>query len=112
MLIEIFTDYIRNKKDLRDYVEVRKTMHERGEFNDATLIQVQENLERLEKENPEIYTKMYEVLEEIFKRDQGNHIEYSLDFAREILKMFQKQSLESIYEEYNAVLKHKYQTVN
>ncbi|MDH4944351.1 hypothetical protein [Sulfurimonas sp. C5] len=112
MLIEIFTDYIRNKKDLREYVEVRKTINERGEFNDASLIKVQENLERLKKENPEIYAKMYEVLEEVFRRDQGNNIEYSLDFAREILKMFQKQSLESIYEEYAAVLEHKYQTVN
>lgn len=112
MLIELFTDYIRNKKDLRQYVALRKDIHERGEFNDASLIKIQENLERLEQENPEIYAKMYEVLEEIFKRDQGNHVEYPLDFSKEILKMFQKQSLESIYEEYKAVLEHKYQTVN
>ncbi len=112
MLIEIFTDYIRNKKDLREYVALRKTINERGEFNDASLIKVQENLERLEKENPEIYANMYEVLENVFRKDQGEHIEYSLDFAREILKMFKKQSLESIYEEYKAVLEHKYQTVN
>ena len=112
MLIEIFTDFIRNKKDLREYVAIRKDIHERGEFNDMKLIQIQENLERLQKENPEIYTKMYEVLEEIFKRDEGNFIDYPLDFAREILKMFKLQSLESIYEEYKAVLDHKYQTIN
>jgi hypothetical protein len=112
MLIEIFTDFIRNKKDLREYVALRKGIHGRGEFNDATLIRAQENLERLKKENPEIYNKMYEVLEEVFKRDEGNYIDYPLDFTREILKMFHSQSLESIYEEYKAVLSHKYQTLN
>lgn len=111
MLIDIFTDYIRNKKDLREYIEVRKTVNERGEFNDQKLIRIQENLERLQKENPEIYNKMYEVLEEVFKQDKGNYIEYSLDFAREILEMFKSRSLESIYENYKAVLKHKYQTI-
>lgn len=112
LLIEIFTDYIRNKKDLREYVERRKDINERGEFNDTKLIQVQENLERLKSENPEIYNKMYEVLEEIIKQDKGQFVDYSLDFAREVLKMFKNQSLESIYEEYQDTLKHKYQTLN
>lgn len=111
MLIDIFTDFIRNKKDLREYIEIRKTIDERGEFNDQKLIRIQENLERLQKENPEIYNKMYEVLEEVFKKDQGNYIEYSLDFAREVLEMFNTKSLESIYENYKAVLNHKYQTI-
>ncbi|WP_304544869.1 hypothetical protein [Sulfurimonas microaerophilic] len=112
LLIEIFTDYIRNKKDLREYVERRKDINERGEFNDAKLIQIQENLERLKSENPEIYNKMYDVLEEIIEQDKGQFVDYSLDFAREVLKMFKNQSLESIYEEYRDTLKHKYQTLN
>jgi predicted nuclease with TOPRIM domain len=113
MLIEIFTDFIRNKKDLREYVEIRKTINERGEFNDQKLLQVQENLERLKKENLDIYNKMYEVLEEVYRRDEGNYIEYSLNFAGEILKMYKThQSVENIYQEYKAVLEHTYQTVN
>ena len=112
MLIEMFTDYIRNRKDLREYVEKRKTIHERGEFNDAALITVQENLERLKAENPDIYEKMYEVLEEVFNRNVGQVVDYPLDFAREILKLYKNRSPEKIYEEYKAVLEHKYQTMS
>lgn len=112
MLIDLFSDYIRNKKDLRTYVEERKMINERGEFNDLQLIRIQENLERLKKENSEIYSKMYEVLEEVYNKDEGNYIDYPLDFARVTLGMFQgNQSLENIYETYKAVLQHKYQTV-
>lgn len=112
MLIDIFSDFIRNKKDLRDYIELRKTINERGEFNDQQLLTVQQNLERLKEENFEIYNKMYEVLEEVYKRDEGNYIEYPLNFASEILKMFKThQSVENIYQEYKDVLNHKYQTV-
>ncbi|WP_345980165.1 hypothetical protein [Sulfurimonas sp. HSL3-2] len=112
MLIEMFTDYIRNRKDLREYVEKRKTIHERGEFNDAALITVQENLERLKAENPDIYEKMYEVLEEVFERNVGQVVDYPLDFAREILKMYKNRPVETIYEEYKEVLEHKYQTMS
>lgn len=113
MLIDIFTDYIVNKKSLRDYVEQRKSINERGEFNDATLIQAQENLEKLKSENPEIYTKMYEVLEEVIRRDAGHKVEYPLDFTREILKMYKDHMTpEMVYEEYKAILNHKYQTLN
>lgn len=112
MLIDIFADYIRNRKDLREYVKVRKTINQRGEFNDATLIQIQENLERLKVENPDIYEKMYEVLEEVFKLDAGQVVDYTLDFAREILKMYKNRAPQSIYEEYKAVLEHKYQTMS
>ncbi len=112
MLIEIFTDFIRGRRDLREYVALRKTIQERGEFNDTTLIKIQENLERLEKENPQIYQKMYEVLEAVFENDAGQRVDYPLDFSRAILKMFKNSSLESIYEEYKAILKHKYQTKN
>ena len=112
MLIEIFTDFIRNHKDLREYVEIRKTIHERGEFNDATLIHIQENLERLQREDPKIYEKMYAVLEAVFENDAGQRVDYPLDFARAIFQMFQNRSLETIYEEYKAILQHKYQTQN
>lgn len=111
MLIDIFSDYIRNKKDLRDYVELRKNINERGEFNDLQLITIQENLEKLKKENFEIYSKMYEVLEEVYKRDEGNYIEYPLNFASAVLHMYQGQSLATVYDNYKNVLKHKYQTV-
>lgn len=111
MLIDIFSDYIRNKKDLRHYVELRKTINERGEFNNSQLIQIQENLEKLKNENFDIYSKMYEVLEEVYRKDEGNYIEYSLNFARSILQMYHTQSLDEIYDSYKDVLKHKYQTV-
>ena len=111
MLIDIFADYIRNKKDLREYVERRKTINERGEFNNHQLIKIQENLERLKKEDLEIYTKMYELLEEIYKRDEGNYIDYPLNFAKIILDMDQSESFDEMYNKYQEVLKHTYQTI-
>lgn len=111
MLIDVFTDYIRNKKDLREYVEKRKTINERGEFNDTQLLRVQENLEKLKQQNLEIYNKMYEVLEEVYEKDEGNYIEYPLNFARMILELDTLKSPEVVYEKYKSVLKHKYQTV-
>ena len=89
----MFTDFIRNRKDLREYVVIRKTIHERGEFNDTTLIQIQENLERLKVENPDIYEKMYEVLEIVFENDAGQNVDYSLNFARQIFKMFKNKTI-------------------
>ena len=112
MLIEIFTDFIRNRKDLREYVVLRKTIHERGEFNDATLIKIQENIERLKVENPDIYAKMYEVLDTVFENDAGQSVDYPLNFAREMFKMFKNRTPDDIYQEYKAVLKHKYQTLS
>jgi hypothetical protein len=111
MLIEIFIDYIRNRKDLRKYVVKRKTIQERGEFNDVTLLQIQENLERLRVENPDIYEKMYEVLETVFENDAGQRVDYALNFARQMSKMFKNKTPEEIYKQYKAVLKHKYQTL-
>jgi hypothetical protein len=111
MLIDIFSDYIRNKKDLRQYIKLRKTINERGEFNDSQLLQIQENLERLKKENFEIYSKMYEVLEKVYQQDQGNYIEYPLNFASSILQMYKTQPINEIYDTYKDILKHKYQTV-
>jgi flavoprotein len=56
---------------------------------------------------------MYEVLEEVYRKDEGNYIEYPLNFASEILKMYKThQSVENIYQEYKDVLNHRYQTVN
>ncbi|MDP3464935.1 MAG: hypothetical protein Q8R86_04115 [Sulfuricurvum sp.] len=106
-LIEIFTDYVLNKKNLKDYVKIRKTIHERGEFNDASLLRAEENLQRLKSEEPEIYTLMYETLDKIYKRNSGLSIEYPLDFIRQILKMY-KSSLtpKQVYEEYKRILSH------
>jgi len=111
MLIDIFEDYIRNKKDLREYIEIRKTINERGEFNNNELIQIQQNLEKLQKENPKVYTKMYEVLEKIYEKDEGNYIDYSLNFAKTILDMEQMRSFTDMYNKYSSELKHKYQTI-
>ncbi len=106
-LIETFTDYVLNRKNLKEYVEVRRTINERGEFNDAKLIQAQENLERLKAEEPEIYEGMYATLAKIYARNAGLTIEYPLDFIRQILKMY-KSSLTpaQVYEEYKRVLEH------
>lgn len=112
MLIEIFTDFIRNKKDLREYVTIRKSINERGEFNDATLIQIQTNLERLKDEYPKLYEDMYGVLENVFANDAGQSVDYPLDFSREVLKLFGNKTPQAIYEEYKAILSHKYQTKN
>ena len=91
ILIEIFTDYVRNRKSLKDYVELRKTIDDRGEFNDKTLIQAEEDLQRLKKEEPEVLEKMYETLERYYKEDCGHLTEYPINFIREILKVYQKE---------------------
>lgn len=109
LLIEIFTDYIVNKKSLKEYVELRKTINQRGEFNDATLLQADENLQRLKQENPEIYDTMYAILSEVMRRDQGHTVEYPLDFTREILKLYKgKMTPEEVCEEYRHILEHRY----
>lgn len=106
-LIEIFTDYVLNRKSLKEYVEIRKTIKTRGEFNDASLIQAEENLQRLKKEDPEIYEGMYETLAAVYKRNVGLSIEYPLEFIRQILKMYKdSHTPEQIYEEYKRVLEH------
>lgn len=106
-LIETFTDYVLNRKNLKEYVEIRKTIHERGEFNDAKLIQAEDNLQRLKTEEPEIYEGMYETLAKIYARNAGLSIEYPIDFIRQILKMY-KNSLtpQQVYEEYKRMLEH------
>lgn len=111
-LIEIFTDHVLNKKSLKDYVEIRKTIHERGEFNDASLIRAEENLQRLKREEPEIYAHMYETLRKIYKRNSGLFIEYPLDFVRQILKMYKNSlSVQQVYEEYTRTLDHYHHDV-
>ncbi len=108
-LIETFTDHIRNRKSLKDYVEIRKTLNERGEFNDMTLLQAEANLQQLKHDNPEIYEKMYEVLEEIFRLDRGHHVEYPINFTRQILKLYDGGSTpEQVYECYKQELHHRY----
>ncbi|MDD2369912.1 MAG: alpha/beta hydrolase [Sulfuricurvum sp.] len=111
-LIELFTDYILNRKNLKEYVELRKTINERGEFNDAKLLQAEENLQRLKKEEPEVYEGMYETLTKIYERNAGLSIEYPLDFIRQILKMYKNsQTPAQVYEEYKRVLEHYHHDV-
>jgi hypothetical protein len=111
-LIETFTDYVLNRKNLNEYVEVRKTINERGEFNDAKLIQAEENLQRLKNEAPEIYEGMYETLAKIYARNAGLSIEYPIDFIRQILKMYKDTHTPAqVYEEYKRVLEHYHHDV-
>ncbi len=107
-LIELFTDYVRNKKSLKEYVEKRKHINTRGEFNDITLIQAEEDLQKLKKEEPEIYLLMYKKLEEYYHNDNGHIIEYPIDFVREILKIYQKGiPAIKVYECYSKGLHHE-----
>ena len=107
-LIELFTDYIRNQKSLKEYVEKRKEINTRGEFNNQTLIQAQEDLDRLKKEDPEIYDLMYETLEKYYEGNTGLTIEYPIDFVRQILKIYQNGiPAKKVYECYKKGLVHK-----
>jgi len=106
-LIEVFTDYVRNKKSLVEYVEKRKTIDSRGEFNDKTLLEAQEYLERLKEEEPEVYDLMYQTLEKYFEEDKGYTLEYPIDFIREILKIYRKNvPAKKVYECYVKGLDH------
>lgn len=106
-LIEVFTDFIRNKKSLKEYVEVRKTMDSRGEFNDKTLLEAQEYLDRLKVDEPEIYDLMYETLERYFEEDNGYTVEYPINFIREILKIYRNNiPAKKVYECYVKGLNH------
>lgn len=106
-LIELFTDYVRNKKDLKEYVELRKKINTRGEFNDKTLIQAAEDLQRLKQEEPEIYELMYETLNKYYEGNKGLTVEYPIDFIREILKIYQKGTpAHKVYESYKKGLNH------
>jgi len=108
-LIELFTDYIRNKKSLKEYVEERKNYHTRGEFSDQTLIKAEDYLQRLKREKPEIYDLMYETLEQYYEEDNGHFVEYSLNFIRQILKIYEGGiPAQKVYEVYNEGLKHQY----
>lgn len=106
-LIDLFSDYIRNKKDIVEYIEKRKSINERGEFNDATLQKLAQKLEKLKKESPEIYEGMHNILEEYYKRDEGHYVEYPINFAKQILMMYENHiSLEHIYKSYKDGLDH------
>ena len=107
-LIEMFTDYVYNKKDLREYVQKRKNLHGRGEFNDATLILAQENLERLKEENPKMYDAMYDTLEEYVKLGNEQPLEYPIDFIRIVSRLYkQRFTVEKMYTAYRAGLQHR-----
>jgi len=108
LLIELFSDYIFNKKDLREYVELRKDINERGEFNDQMLIRIQENLERFKEEDSETLELMYKTLDEYVKNNRGIVIEYPINFARAILSLYKNngKTPRNIYENYENGLNH------
>ena len=106
-LIEIFTDYVFNRKDLNEYVEVRKTINARGEFNDSQLVQAEANLQRLKKEDNKTYELMYETLKEYVDQGSGHTVEYPINFIREILKLYKNNtSAETISKIYKMGLDH------
>jgi len=108
-LIDIFTDHVLNRKSLKEYVEIRKGLHERGEFNDASLIKAEEILQCLKLVDNETYELMYKTLGEIFEHDTGNVVEYPIDFIREVLKIGQHgMTGRKVCEEYRKVLKHPF----
>ena len=109
-LIEIFSDYVFNKKDLGAYVEKRRSINERGEFNDAQLIQAEKNLQQLKKEDPKIYALMYKTLDEYVKMDRGHTIEYPINFIREVLNLYKDgSSVKTVHENYERGLRHHHQ---
>lgn len=110
-LIEIFTDHVVNRKSLKEYVEIRKTIQERGEFNDQTLCEAEEYLQRLKAEAPETYEAMYATFDEIIRRDEGHHVEYPIDFIKQVLRIYRDGiPAEKVLENYRQVLRHHYQT--
>ena len=108
-LIAIFTDHVLNRKSLKDYVEIRKSIRERGVFNDATLIQAEEDLQRLKREDPETYEGMYKVLDEIIRRDEGYNAEFPINFIRQILQIYQGGiPAKKVLENYRLELEHHF----
>lgn len=111
-LIEIFTDYVLNKKSLIEYVELRKEINERGEFNDTSLIKAEETLKKLQLEHPEVLTGMYETLAKIYERNSGFSVEYPIVFIRQILRMYTDSLTPcQICDEYRRVLEHYHHDV-
>ena len=108
-LIAIFTDHVVNRKSLKDYVEIRKNIHERGVFNDQTLLQAEEDLQRLRREDNATYEAMYRTLEEIIRRDEGYFVEYPVNFIKQILRIYQGGiPAKKVLEEYRRELDHHY----
>lgn len=107
LLIEVFAEYIIERKNLNEYVEVRKTIDQRGEFNDATLIQAQENLDMLAHYFPDIYENMYKILAQYIAFDAGHTVEYPINFVREILTLSKPNvTPQTMYENYKGGLEH------
>jgi hypothetical protein len=106
-LIELFEYYIRKQKNLEEYVEERKNIHTEVEFDDETLILAAKKLQKLKGEDPEIYDAMHKTLDEYYKRDEGHYTEYSINFIRQILKMYTNNvEPKRVYECYVQGLDH------
>lgn len=108
-LINIFTDHVLNRKSLKDYVEIRKGLNERGEFNDRKLLEAEETLQCLKKIDPQTYEEMYAILNEIIERDKGHVVEYPINFVREVLRIGHNgMSARMVCEEYRRSLEHTF----
>ena len=108
-LIEIFTDHVVNRRSLKDYVEIRKKLNERGEFNDTSLLQAEEILQRLRDEKSETLEQMYKTLDEVYRRDLGHKVEYPIDFIKQILRIGQHgKTAEQVYQEYRRMIEHHF----
>ncbi len=108
-LIDIFRDHVVNRKSLKDYVEIRKDIHERGEFNDASLLRAEELLQCVKTVDSESYESLYKTLDEIIRLDDGNAVEYPIDFVREILKIGKNgMTAREVAEEYRRTLDHHF----
>lgn len=106
-LIDLFSDYIRNKKDLLEYIEKRRDYNEVGEFSDEQLRLAKQKLERLKEESSETYEKMHQLLEEYYRQDQGHFVEYPINFLKQILKMYENHvTVEQIVKSYEEGLSH------
>ncbi len=108
-LIDLFTDHVVNRKSLKDYVEIRKGLNQRGEFNDASLLEAEEILTCLKRVDNESYELMYATLNEIFRQDIGDVVEYPINFIREVLKIGRNgMTGRKVAREYQRSLEHHF----
>ena len=106
-LIDLFSTYIREQKNLALYIEERKSINEEGEFSDSELILAAKNMQKLKSEEPDIYEAMHKTLEEYYARDEGHYVEYPINFTKQILKMYVNDvKPERVYECYVQGLNH------
>lgn len=110
-LIHLFNDHAVNRKSLKECVEVRKSIDERGEFNDRTLLKAEEYLQRLKRDDNATCKAMYAVLNKIIRPDEGHFVEYPIDFIKQILRIYRDGiPAAKVLERYREMLEHHCQT--